>query len=266
VLAGLSQRGVVGVSETDHSAQPASAPSMLGAGEGYALWAPTYDESGGVMRYATQPFIDEMCSSVEGTRVLDLGCGTGRLSRLLQARGASVLGIDPCFEMLSRARQESHGDFHPAFAQGRGEAIPCPGGQFDLVLSCLVLDHILDLNATFLEVARVLAFGGRVVVGGPHASFQIYVSQHPTFQAGGRRFSIFSHVHFLESYFHSATRAGLTLSDLREPAITADVVAHFPLLGPLRGAPLAVVMELRKLGPAFPLRSRSATAVPSSRS
>ncbi len=238
-------------------------PVTLGPREGYAMWAPTYDATGGVMRYATAPFLDEACRDVAGKRVLDLGCGTGRLARLLRSRGASlVVGMDLCGEMLLRARQEAAGDLQLlplppgegrgeggiAYAQGRAEAIGCRDGRLDLVFSCLALDHVApaELDRALAEIARVLAPRGRAVITGPHPSFQLYVSQHPAFEAGGRTYRIFSHVHLLEAYFGAARRAGLALADLREPGVTADVVARFPALEPLGGAPLALAMKLEK--------------------
>jgi malonyl-CoA O-methyltransferase len=196
------------------------------------------------MRVATQPFIDAACNKIEGVRALDLGCGAGRISRLMRARGASVVGVDPSRSMLAKARSNSPKEI--TFLDGRAETIPCPDGRFDLVVSCLALDHIATLDKPFLEIGRVLAPSGRVVIAGPHASFQFYVTQHPSFEVDGKIFYVFSHIHRLETYFRSAQRAGLYLSNLSEPTIGAATVERFPQLRPLLGAPLAFGMEFRK--------------------
>jgi SAM-dependent methyltransferase len=104
-----------------------------------------------------------------GTRVLDVGCGVGRWSRLLAARGATVTGIDLSPTMIAQAH---------ARAATEGVAARCDfrvqdlskldvGDQFDLVLGVTVLQHILDPAALRAAVARMtshLAPGGRMIL------------------------------------------------------------------------------------------------------
>jgi 2-polyprenyl-3-methyl-5-hydroxy-6-metoxy-1,4-benzoquinol methylase len=59
-------------------------------------------------------FLDRSLPDLRGKRVLDLGCGTGRLSRYLAAKGGCVLGIDFAARALDVARQQSPGD-NPIF-------------------------------------------------------------------------------------------------------------------------------------------------------
>jgi SAM-dependent methyltransferase len=104
-----------------------------------------------------------------GTRVLDVGCGVGRWSRLVAARGATVTGVDLSPTMIAQAQQR---------AEAQGVADRCRfrvqdlsqlnlGEQFDLVLGVTVLQHILDpgaLRAAVSGMVAHLAPGGRMIL------------------------------------------------------------------------------------------------------
>ena len=97
-----------------------------------------------------------------GRRVLDVGCGTGRLSSLLAERGAKVWGIDPSGEMLDEARTRAPQS--AGFKQGRAEALPFRDGWFDRAVLWLVV-HLVDRSRSLPELVRVLGPGGRAVIG-----------------------------------------------------------------------------------------------------
>src|SRR5258706_13174405 len=65
------------------------------------------------------PVMLEQCSDVEGLRVLDLGCGEGRFSRMVAERGARVTGIDLTPEMgrIARDRRVGGDDYLRANAE-----------------------------------------------------------------------------------------------------------------------------------------------------
>ncbi len=95
------------------------------------------------------------------TRALDVGCGEGRFSRVLTARGIAVAGVDPTETLLARARTlDPGGGYHLAGA----EALPFPDAQFDLVVSYLSLIDIPDFRAGLREMARVLTPGGSLLI------------------------------------------------------------------------------------------------------
>jgi SAM-dependent methyltransferase len=98
---------------------------------------------------------------LRGRRVLDLGCGTGRLAAALAERGAKVWGVDPSAEMLAHARA-SVGP-RVGLKQGRAEALPFRDGWFEGAVLRLVV-HLLDRPRALPELVRVLAPKGRVVV------------------------------------------------------------------------------------------------------
>jgi ubiquinone/menaquinone biosynthesis C-methylase UbiE len=104
----------------------------------------------------------ERQADLRGRRVLDVGCGTGRLSVALAERaGAKVWGVDPSPEMLAVARAKAPRG--AAFKEARAESLPFKDGWFERVVLWLVA-HLVDRAAAFAEARRVLSPGGRVAV------------------------------------------------------------------------------------------------------
>jgi ubiquinone/menaquinone biosynthesis C-methylase UbiE len=98
------------------------------------------------------------------TRILDLGCGTGRFSQGLAARfSADVIGLDPSVKMLQLAREKQR-DSRVQYALGRAEAIPLPTESVDLVFISMSLHHFADRIAAAHECRRVLSQKGSVVI------------------------------------------------------------------------------------------------------
>lgn len=96
--------------------------------------------------------------------VLDWGCGLGQVTDLLRKRGVNVVSYDyregaP----LSSIRLEYFPDIT---VQVSGEPIklPFPDNHFEAVLSCGVLEHVQDPQASLVELHRILRPGGRLFV------------------------------------------------------------------------------------------------------
>lgn len=102
--------------------------------------------------------------------VLDVGCGTGVLTRLAAQQvgvGGSVVGIDPSPAMLHVARRNANAEASRAlFKVAAIEALPFDSGQFDVVFSSCMLHHLAPelKRAGLAEVYRVLKPGGRFVI------------------------------------------------------------------------------------------------------
>lgn len=97
-----------------------------------------------------------------GLRVLEPGCGTGGVTRLLLARGAEVVAVDGSAQMLARAARRAPG---ARFEQQQLETLDA-AGEFDLVLYSFVLHELpRELRRRALRAAvRSLAPGGRIAV------------------------------------------------------------------------------------------------------
>jgi ubiquinone/menaquinone biosynthesis C-methylase UbiE len=98
---------------------------------------------------------------LRGRRVLDVGCGTGRLAALLAERhGCRVWGVDVSPGMLEVARERVPRGVGLKLA--RAEDLPFRDGTFERAAMTLVVHH-LDRPLAFAELVRVLEPGGRLV-------------------------------------------------------------------------------------------------------
>ena len=100
-----------------------------------------------------------------GTRVLDLGCGQGDLTLALLERGAEVCALDlsPGMVALARRRVELYANGRQAgFVAAPVERSGLPSGSFEVIVGRWILHHV-DLRPAAVELARLLAPGGRAV-------------------------------------------------------------------------------------------------------
>jgi ubiquinone/menaquinone biosynthesis C-methylase UbiE len=96
-------------------------------------------------------------------RILDLGCGTGIVARVLRERlgaAASVVGVDASAPMIEKARSVAP---DVDFREGNAMALPFDDGSFDLVLCQEMLQFVPDRPVALREVRRVLTPGGRFI-------------------------------------------------------------------------------------------------------
>lgn len=111
----------------------------------------------------------DLVSLKPGEAVLDIGCGTGTLAIAAKGRvgpSGRVYGVDASREMLARARKKADkAGVEVRFERGIVEALPFPDGQFDAVVSTVMLHHLgrAARQRCAQEVRRVLRPGGRVL-------------------------------------------------------------------------------------------------------
>lgn len=105
-----------------------------------------------------------------GSRVLEVGCGTGAMARrLARLTGFSgeIIGADQCAAFIEAAarfaREEGVGD-RIEFRTGDAHNLGFPPQSFDAVIAHTVLSHVTDPETVLREMARVLRPGGTMVV------------------------------------------------------------------------------------------------------
>ena len=128
----------------------------------------------GWTRAVEHPAFMGLLPSVDGKRVLDLGCGAGQLALHLAEIGASeVIGIDVSERMLSLARSERA---HPrtTYLRESIERVEFPPARFDLVVSSLAFHYVADYRSLVRHIAGWLVPGGSLV----------FSTEHPIYMAG----------------------------------------------------------------------------------
>ncbi len=101
----------------------------------------------------------ELLAPKEGERILDLGCGTGRLTAEIAARGASVLGLDNSPAMIARARSRFP---KLRFEVADARDLDC-SQEFDAVFSNAALHWMSESERVVQGIAGSLSPGGRFV-------------------------------------------------------------------------------------------------------
>ena len=135
----------------------ADSPILVSAGEGYALWAETWDATPSPIVALEERMLAPWIERVRPRRAIDVGCGTGRWSARL-----SALGFDSSSAMLQVAGRKPV--LAGRLALAAATALPIAAGSIDLVLCALTLAHIRDQSAALAEFARVLEPGGTLLL------------------------------------------------------------------------------------------------------
>lgn len=102
-----------------------------------------------------------------GKRVLDAGCGAGYGSAELAQAADSVVGVDRAAEAIAFARA-NYCLPNLRFEQASCDALPHPSGSFDLVVAFEVIEHLDHWREFLLEVRRVLAPAGQLIISTPN--------------------------------------------------------------------------------------------------
>jgi len=167
-----------------------------------------------------------------GRRTLDLGCGEGRVGRMLAERGHSVVGVDVSPGMVAAASETIEAVVADA------AALPFADRAFDLVIAFMSLMDMDDMEGSVREAARVLQPGGRLCLAVVHPLSAVgafaskepespFVLREPYFdvhredtivERDGFRVRFAAVTHTLEGYARALESAGLAIEALREPA------------------------------------------------
>jgi SAM-dependent methyltransferase len=113
------------------------------------------------------PTMRRLAGDLTGQDVMALGCGTGQeIVWLLEQGARTVLGVDGSRGQLRQAGARV-GD-RARFVHAEIEHWAMPEEGLDLVISCLVLDHVRSLDVVLESIRKALRVGGRVIFSLPH--------------------------------------------------------------------------------------------------
>jgi ubiquinone/menaquinone biosynthesis C-methylase UbiE len=110
--------------------------------------------------------VDQACQVAgigTGDQVLEIGCGSGQLTRSLVARGLHVTALEPGQNLIALARQNLDGAGAVEFMNARFEDASCPREHFRAVFSASAL-HWVDPEVSWRKIADVLVPGGTLAL------------------------------------------------------------------------------------------------------
>lgn len=113
-----------------------------------------------------------------GSRVLEIGCGTGMFTEMFAATGAEIVAVDVSSDLLERARQRNLPRDRVRLVCGRFEDVELPE-RCDAAIGSSVLHH-LDLDRALGNIHRLLTPGGRLSFAEPNMlNPQVFLERHP---------------------------------------------------------------------------------------
>jgi len=210
---------------------------------GYSLWAATYPA------HAHNPFMlaEERAMlallppSLIGTRVLDVGCGSGRYLLHARGRGATVFGVDQSAQMLEQARARQL-----PVTQGSVTSLPVTDGWADAVVCALTLGHVADLGSALKELARVLRDSGTLLCSDFHPVADALGWQR-TFSANEQHYAVRYTTHRYSDWHAASKAAGLRIDEVIEPLLEPDDIIAGQRFDPRAlSVPVAIIIKMSK--------------------
>ncbi|MER5391727.1 class I SAM-dependent methyltransferase [Saccharopolyspora sp. NPDC002686] len=187
-------------------------------------------------RYLINPDQLRLLGDVSGRRVLDAGCGNGYFSRMLAARGAHVVGVEPAGSLLAFAR-EKEGELGQgvSYVQADLTRLPALGGPFDAVVCSMVLMAIPDWKPALRGCVESLRPGGLLVFSVVHPAFeQLWTSwrEHGEYRTSRylEEYEIPGHApdfhRPMSAYLNELAALGCRLREVVEPGLDPAVAAQ----------------------------------------
>ena len=105
----------------------------------------------------------EVAGLAPGASVLEIGCGTGQLTRSLLTRGLRVMAVEPGEQLIARARDQLAGAGEVQFVGGRLEDASVPRARYQAVFSASAI-HWVDPDVSWRKITDALVDGGTVAL------------------------------------------------------------------------------------------------------
>lgn len=185
-------------------------PPSIENRDGYDRWAATYDGYVNSTVFVDDAAFPPVWAHLKDRKVLEIGCGTGRHTLRLAQAGNSVTGLDLSPGMLAQASAKLAD--YPNVTLIEGNLLTTKLTGFDAAVTALVLEHVADLNAFFLQVSAALIAKGKLFLSEIHPD-RIAAGTQANFTdaATGENIRLTSFAHAEADIQAAAARAGLRL-------------------------------------------------------
>lgn len=215
--------------------------------KGYDNWSKEYDSFDNPMIAIDEMYFPETIGTIDGLKVLDLGCGSGRYSLKLAQNNAIVTGIDLSEGMLEKARHKTSKYNINFIKHDIQQNLPFADKSFDLVISSLVFEHIKDLGKIYSEIHRVLNDDGRFLFSEMHPSmFYKNIQAHYTDDETGKEIEIGSYRRQLCDFINPLIKTGFQIKTISEHCCNEELIKAIPKAKKHLNYPMIFIMQLKK--------------------
>ena len=185
--------------------------------QAYDRWSRRYDDDHNATRDLDARVVRRSPLHIAGSKVLELGCGTGKNSEWLATEARELVALDFSPGMLDVARRRVRAAHVRFVEHDITRPWPVDSSSLDVVVGNLVLEHVRDLGPIYAEAARVLRPGGELFLCELHPYRQLRGGQaHFEDAETNETIPVTAYQHSVSEYVNGGLAAGFALRALGE--------------------------------------------------
>ena len=183
--------------------------------DSYNEWSDMYDTNTNLTRDLDSTVTRNLLGDLRFDSILEIGCGTGKNTAFLAQIGRQIHSLDFSQGMIEKAKEKVRAENVRFEMADLTKHWPAKDGEYDLIVCCLVLEHIGDLVHIFSESHRVLKPNGKFFINELHP-FKQYGGTKARFERAEQTIEVDAFVHHISDFIHAADGNGLKLEKFEE--------------------------------------------------
>lgn len=205
-------------------------PAILekNSSDAYDIWSSNYDnQPGNLMLDMDETLFAELLANtnLNGKKVADIGCGTGRhWNRLRESEPASLTGFDVSEGMLTQLKEK-----YPDAAVHHitdNEFSNVPDATFDVIISTLTVAHIENLTEALQSWSRILKDNAEIIITDFHPNALAHGGKR-TFQHQDRFIAVENFVHYTYDIEETLAKEGFHAVELKDRVVDESVKHYY---------------------------------------
>ncbi len=228
-------------------------PKPMDPEKAYDLWAKEYDsEEDNLVFFFENEILNNLLEKINlnGTMILDYGCGTGRnWERLFLHNPKEIIGCDVSKVMLEQLKKKFP-DAQTYYLE-KDKLPPISSQSVDVIFSTLVIAQIENLKEIFSHWDKLLKPNGKIIITDLHPKI-LAAGGKRTFKANGKEYEIKNYEHSLEEIEKICSTLELKILETQERYINENVIDFYKRKNALhifqrfKGLPLVYGMLIEK--------------------